>query len=331
MEEKFKKIYYSPAGYWKGEGAVKKLADKTGASEKIVRNWLRKQAIWQIYLPPPAYIPRPTSLNKSIGHPNEMHQADLLYLPHDTVKRKTYKYALTIVDVATRYKEAEPLMNKTSYQVSEAIKRIYRRSALSWPNILKIDPGKEFLGEFNTLMKEKKVKVQRGGVGLHRAQGIVERFNRTLAERLFGHQYAQELLNPTERSRLWVERLPQVIKALNNEETRLISTVKDEPLTPTKAMQLKNIKQLSSSPAHKEKQLNVNSVVRYLYQPGELEEDSRKRATDPIWSVDTYRLDKITTDPNQPTLYYLKDGPKRSFVRQELLVLSDEVEFGPNS
>ena len=50
---------------------------------------------------------------------------------------------------------------------------------------------------------------------------IVERFNRTLAERLFGHQYAMEMLLPEgKRSTEWVKRLPDVVSALNNEVTR---------------------------------------------------------------------------------------------------------------
>ena len=39
---------------------------------------------------------------------NAVHQADLLFLPHDKLPRekKIYKYALTVVDVASRYKAA---------------------------------------------------------------------------------------------------------------------------------------------------------------------------------------------------------------------------------
>jgi len=52
----------------------------------------------------------------------------------------------------------------------------------------------------------------------------VERFNRTLAEPLFGHQYALEMLLPAgQRSTAWVKRLPDVVAALNNEITRLTS------------------------------------------------------------------------------------------------------------
>ena len=46
--------------------------------------------------------------------PNQVHRADLLYLPRDRPprSRKTFKYALTVVDVASRFKEAEPLATK---------------------------------------------------------------------------------------------------------------------------------------------------------------------------------------------------------------------------
>ena len=58
--------------------------------------------------------------------PNEVHQADILFLPHDRVGRKTFRYALTVVDVASRYKEAEPLTSKSVSEAAEALSRLYR-------------------------------------------------------------------------------------------------------------------------------------------------------------------------------------------------------------
>jgi len=88
--------------------------------------------------------------------PNAVHQADLLYLPHDRVgigrKAKTFRYGLTIVDVASRYKEAEPLTDKSATVVAEALGRVYKRGPLTWPRLLQVDPGREFMGAVNRLL-----------------------------------------------------------------------------------------------------------------------------------------------------------------------------------
>ena len=69
--------------------------------------------MWKIYLPTPKKINRPRF---DVSAKNEVHQADLLILPHDIVKvgrvNKTYRYALTLVDVGTRYKEAKKLLKR---------------------------------------------------------------------------------------------------------------------------------------------------------------------------------------------------------------------------
>ena len=91
MDAKLAKIYYSPQGYWKGVSAIKKLTDAAKAPENVVKQWLYKQAIWQIYLPAPRYVPRPKF---DVATPNSVHQTDLLFLPHDKLRRKTYKYML---------------------------------------------------------------------------------------------------------------------------------------------------------------------------------------------------------------------------------------------
>ena len=132
------------------------------------------------------------------------------------------KYALTVVDVASRYKEAEPLTKKESKEVANALERIYSQSPLKWPKLLQVDPGREFMGLVITLLKKHNTKIRQGRKNIHRDQAIVERFNRTLAERLFGHQYAQKMLLNGKRSVEWASRLSSVVEALNNEKTRLI-------------------------------------------------------------------------------------------------------------
>ena len=93
-------IYYRPSGenfsstFFKASGSRKEEAEK----------WLLKQPLYQIYLPAPKYIPRPNASMSLFAKPNDIHQSDLISLLHDKFKKKTYKYALNIVDVASRYK-----------------------------------------------------------------------------------------------------------------------------------------------------------------------------------------------------------------------------------
>ena len=327
MDKKLERRYYSPQGYWKGISAIKKLAVAAKVPEVVAKEWLFRQALWQIYLPAPRYIPRPKF---DVPTPNKVQQADLLFLPHDKVGRSTYKYALTVVDVASRFKEAQTLTSKDSTEVAEAFKTIYARGPLKWPQMLQVDPGREFMGAVTKEMENHKTSIRRGHPEIHRDQAIVERFNRTLAERLFGHQYAVEMRLPEgQRSRAWVKRLPAVISALNNQVTRLIG------MKPAAAIKEKAV---ASQPSTKylrpvglnEKKLPPLVNVRYLYQPGELE-GGVKRATDPIWSLKVYNLERSFAKPNQPVLYYLSDGPKRGFVREELLVVPPNTELPPTN
>ena len=297
----------------------KKLAQAAKVSEDMARNWLG-------YLPAPRYIPRPKF---DVPVPNQVHQADLLYLPHDRPprSRKTFKYALTVVDVASRFKEAVPLTTKEAREVAAALERIFSRSPLSWPKLLQVDPGREFMGAVNQLLSKHNVQVRRGHVDIHRDQAFVETFNRTLAERLFGHQHGVEMRHPDKRSTEWVKRLPDVVSALNKEVTRLTGQ------KPAEAIKKKTFSAKPSTPylgpvGVNEKKLPSGLSVRYLYQSGELE-GGRRRATDPIWSLKVYEIEKIMMKPNAPVIYYLSDGPKRWFVREDLLVVPPDTQLPP--
>ena len=78
----------------------------------------------------------------------------------------------------------------------------------------------------------------------------------------------------------------------------------------------------------KEKNIPPLVNVRYFYQPGELEGGS-KWATDPIWSLKVYQIERNVSKPNEPVVYYLSDEPKRGFVREELLVVPPNMQLPP--
>ena len=330
----FHRLYYGPKGHWRGETAVNRLVKATGCTAKEARDWLSVQPLWQIYLPPPKHIRRA----RFTGHvPNDAHQLDLLYLPEDAGK----KYALTLVDIGTRYKEAEPVRDKSAAAVLAALTKIYKpsRSPLRWPSILHVDSGKEFMGAFARAAEQNGSRIRRvvgdgkGGYN-HRAQAIVERFNRTLAERIFAAQYATELDEAARgrrvRSTAWIGSLKEIIADLNadlghTKKAFHVPSAAEARVSARKAV-------AADKKTAPEKVLPAGVTVRYLYEAGEAEEgEKRRRATDPIWSTDTYHIARSVSAALRPTLYYLapaetgsngeRPPPTRAFVREELLVV----------
>ena len=95
-----------PNHFWKGQKAIKKLTELSKEKPKVVKQWLSKQAFWQVHLPPTKRIDRP---HYQVTIPNEMHQFDLQYMPSDTLYENKSKYILAGIDAASRYKVARPL------------------------------------------------------------------------------------------------------------------------------------------------------------------------------------------------------------------------------
>ena len=76
--------------------------------------------------------------------------------------------------------------------------------------------------------------------------------------------------------------------------------------------------------------LPEDGLYRYLLQPGEEHDDQRRRATDRIWSKKTYRLREIVEDSGNQVMYYLKHGPERAFVKEELMLIPEDTELPPD-
>jgi hypothetical protein len=181
-----------------------------------------------------------------------------------------------------------------------------------------------------------KNKVRIRVVYSHRTQGVVERFNRTSAERSFQGQHSKELASGNV-CKAWVKDNTSILIAMNNEKTRLLG------MKPADAIKLrKTPKAKESLPANRpigmdEERLPITSKVRYLLLPEDLE-GNKRRQTDPNWTLPVFKIDRIIVEDGKPVLYYLKKGdpdadtwvPKRSFVREELFVVPPDTELPPN-
>ena len=63
---------------------------------------------------------------------------------------------------------------------------------------------------------------------------------------------------------------------------------------------------------------------------GEEHDNQGKRATERIWSKKTYRLSEVVSSPGNQVMYCLADGLKRAFIKEELMLIPEDIELPPD-
>ena len=296
-EEKLYQAYYEPDRLWTGGKAIKELHKITSMSKKDIKSWLAKQALWQVHIPPPKEIHHP---HYDVTRPNEQHQFDLLYMPHNFFEGSTYKYILTAIDGASRYKVARPLRTKKSREVAFVLGEIHKKvGVFNYPKTYQCDNGSEFKNEVTKLLEKHNVEIRRATTKYqHTHTTFLESFKKELAKLLFKPMDAQELQDPEKVSTIWVKNLNKTMNKMNNTVSSMIGR------KPKDKIKLDTVPLDKTYP--EETVLPKDGLYRYLYQPGEQHGNQKRQATDLIWSKNTYRLDRIVQDPGNRVLCYLQ-------------------------
>jgi L-rhamnose mutarotase len=234
----------------------------------------------------------PTRKYKTSG-PNEMWQMDLMeMIPYSKINGGN-KYILTCVDAYTRFARALPVKNKDAKSMSEAISKML--SGKSTPRHIQTDLGKEF---YNKSVQDLFVKHKINHYSVHSQfkAALVERFNRTLRERLsrfFTHQ----------RNKKWVATLPKIINAYNHSSHRGLRGKR-----PIDLMENNNLDDWEAQ----DKATNVKQRRKTLYPVGALVRISRLSASpfrknfDQNWSEEIFRIASVDKK-DIPVMYVLKD------------------------
>ena len=194
-KEKLYQAYYEPDRLWTGGKAIKELHKITSMSKKDIKSWLAKQALWQVHIPPPKEINHP---HYDVTKPNEQHQFDLLYMPHNVFEGNTYKYILRGIDVASRCKVARLFRMKKSSEVAFLLEAIYKKGGVfKYPKAFQCDNGPEFKNEVTKLLEKHNVDIRRATTKYkYTYTAFLEAFNKELAKLLLKPMDAQELQHP---------------------------------------------------------------------------------------------------------------------------------------
>ncbi|KAL4153305.1 hypothetical protein QTP88_001157 [Uroleucon formosanum] len=215
---------------------------------------------------------------------NDLWQADLVEMIPYSKKNKNYKYILTVIDCFTKRAWALPLKSKTGKEVTGAMSKILLERS---PKLLQLDNGKEFYNNtFDTLMS--KYNIHKYSTFSILKACIVERFNRTLKEKMFREFTAHG-------SHEWISILPKLLEEYNNSRHRTIG------MTPIQADANPESVKIKQREINKVKiKFKVGDNVRISTQKGVF-----TKGYLPNWSTEIFEVVKI--NKTLPVTYQLQD------------------------
>ena len=201
-----KKIYYDPshpAGYSSSMNLykhVKKILPHITVAD--VETWLSKQRSHFLNKQVRKFARRPV-LVRGVQH---QYQADLMDFKPLKNYNNRQRYLLTVIDCFSRKACAIPLTSKKGKSVLRGLRKAFHK--MGFPKKLQTDQGKEFWNEHVTSYLRKKNIAHFFTRQELKAQ-MVERFNRTLRDKIAKHIFATDSFS-------FVKVVPDLVEGYNN-------------------------------------------------------------------------------------------------------------------
>ena len=166
-----------------------------------------------------------TNTITEFGGPGAGYQADLVFLNKYKQVNRQYAYIVTIIDVYSRYAWAIPLKTKQSSDVVAGFQSVFDQSK-NIPKRITTDDGGEFKGKaFKDLIDKHKIELCHAQRGDKDRMGLIERFNRTLREKIL---LLQETRSNGQRINHWYSHLQPVVDAYNKTMHTTLKTTPTE-------------------------------------------------------------------------------------------------------
>jgi hypothetical protein len=297
--------YYDP----RRPGAYGGVFKHTQIGTKKIKDWLSHQDTYTLHKPRRRHFQRRATITGGI---NQQFQADLIDMRMLRKDNDGVSYLVTCIDVFSKFAWAIPIKNKTGKALVEAVRKIFTTRK---PTNFQTDKGSEFVNKpFLKFLKAE-------GVHFFTTENedikaaIVERFNRTLKEKMWRYF--------TKTNRL---RYIDVVDALiNNYNHSYHRSIRMAPVKVNLANQ-ESVWNTLYAP--------VDITYRKVFNEGDRVRIGQSRHTfkkgyTPSWTEELFTINRV--NPTTPVTYVLKDDSgeelKGSFYKEELQKVGDKKVY----
>ena len=264
--------------YFPGSIKLYKAAKEQGmeVKYKTVKEFVDSQKVSQLFRNKVA----------SSGHivafsPWSFFQMDLANMKQYSRKNKGYKWMLMVVDVFTRFAWVKPLKSKRPVDVAVGLGEVLMEKV---PNLILTDNGSEYKGQVKQLLNTMNITHETNDLHDHKALGIIDRFTRTLREKVNKVFFVNNSTN-------WIDHIQDIIKVYNNTPHGGIELIKPKDAHKKPYIWIiteLNLKKAKKNKTNQKHDIRVGDVVRTrikrkLFDKGTLAK----------WSNDTHNVTKV--------------------------------------
>lgn len=301
MSEKILKEYtnYSNPGSFSGITGFIKNNKKLKNVKKVLLN----EEAYTLHRPIRKKFPRSKVV---VGEIDEQWQVDLVDVKKLKYQNSHNQYILTCIDVLSKYAWAEPIKNKTAEETKKAFEKILSQGRK--PKYIYLDAGKEFMGVCKKYLDKNGIKLLATN-SIHKAS-IVERFNRTLKEKMWR-------VFTFNKNNKYINILQQLVTSYNNSYHRSIKAI---PAKVNKSNEKEILTKLYG---------DQDTRIKFKFKIGDyvrisIEKKIFEKGYTPNWSKEIYVITALL--PYNPPKYLIKalDGENFAykFYDQELQKVS---------
>jgi len=290
--KKLEKIYYKPSHAASFSGAPKLLhkTKKTIPKNKTIA-WLESQDTYTLHKPLRRRYPRRFY---NVHNIDDLWEADIVDLRAIRNYNDNYGYLLVVIDVLSKFAWVEKLRDKTTASVAKALAHILSRSNGRRPIVLQTDRGKEFIGAATQLF------LKNANIGFRVARNpdvkaaVVERFNRTLKERIWRYfTYT--------RNKRYINVLQHIVDAYNRSYHSAIKMAPYDVTLNNARIARANLERRYASKRARIPKYKVGDLVRIS-----INKAAFAKGYEGGWSKEIFLIIRVSTH-QQPPVYFLRD------------------------